>query len=86
MFIKVTNHNSNDMKTNLIYKEILLSVEYDYHKEQMEIRYPNDKAQPGEPAHVEIHNIFIEHIDISNLLEDNIEEIQSLILSENHEN
>lgn len=70
------------MKTEIIYKGILLEVEGTYTEAEDRVIYYGDlDGHPGSPASFDINAIFIQDVDIYELLsEDNLKEIETLIL------
>ena len=70
------------MKTEITYKSILLEIEGTYVEAEDRVIYYGDlDGYPGSPASFDINAVFIQDIDIYELLsEDDLREIETLIL------
>lgn len=72
------------MKTEIIYKGILLEVEGTYTEAEDRVIYYRDlDGHPGYLASFDVNAIFIQDVDIYELLsEDDLVEIETLVLEE----
>ena len=72
------------MKTEITYKGILLEVEGTYTEAENRVIYYGDlDGHPGSPASFDINAVFVQDVDIFELLgEDDLREIETLILEE----
>ena len=72
------------MITEITYKGILLEVEGTYTEAEDRVIYYGDlDGHPGSPASFDINAVFVQDVDIFELLgEDGLREIETLILEE----
>ena len=70
------------MKREITYKGILLEVMGTYEEAEDRVMYYGDlDGHPGYPASFDVNAIFVQDVDIFELLsEDNLREIETLIL------
>ena len=70
------------MKTEITYKGILLEVEGTYEEAEDRVIYYGDlDGHPGSPASFDINAVFVQDVDIYELLsEDDLMEIDNLVL------
>lgn len=69
--------------TTVYYKGCLLTVEYDYQPEEPMVMYYSDgSGYPGCPEEFIINSIFLGDQDVSELLEDQFEDIEKAIYKE----
>jgi hypothetical protein len=74
------------MSTEVLFLELALSVAWELDKGQKEILYPNDEAQPGFPAEVNIEGVYLDDIDIrDNLTDDQLNHLKDQIWEIEHE-
>lgn len=72
------------MTTEIIYKGILLEIEGTYTEAEDRVIYYGDlDGHPGSPASFDINAVFVQDVDIYELLsEDDLMEIETLVLEE----
>ena len=70
------------MKTEITYKGILLEVEGTYEEAEDRVIYYGDlDGHPGSPASCQTYDVFVEGVNIVDLLrEDDLMEIDNLVL------
>ena len=70
------------MKTEITYKGILLEIEGTYTEAEDRVIYYGDlDGHPGSPASFDINEIFVQDVDIFELVsEDDLREIETLVL------
>ena len=71
------------MKIKLNYKGVELDIDFDYREAEMQVLdYGDGSGYPGYPEFVEINEILHKGVDISLLVENDMNEIKNLILKE----
>ena len=71
------------MKTELVINNIIIDIEYDYTAEEaMVYNYGDGSGYPGYPASVDIYNVYVNGVDITDLVSDSVlEEIEEQLLN-----
>jgi hypothetical protein len=79
--LKIEEISNKKTTITIFFKGVFLNVQYDYIAEEKEVRYNSDQSgYPGSPESVDINAVYHAAEDITELLDDYLEEIESIVL------
>ena len=74
---------SEKIAVNIVFRGIDITVFGKYIPEESAVRYDsNMEGHPGYPEYFNIESIFIENTDVTDLLEEHLDEIEKLVLEQ----